>query len=121
MIILRPRLCQGRTKSKGMGKGIVKDSLRILMAKGALNAKAMATSKQTIQIEGQVPSKRLRRYIKSPYKQVTKLKKSRRNSPDVAEILILLRILHAMEGSNEESQREHIFRSRSTIQGTYAA
>jgi len=38
-------------------------------------------------------------------------------TPDVGEMLVLQRILHAKEGLKEESQREHIFHSRCTIQG----
>ena len=36
---------------------------------------------------------------------------------DVGELFVLQRILHAKESSKEESQREHIFYSRCTIQG----
>jgi len=38
-------------------------------------------------------------------------------APDVGELLVLQRILHAKEGLKEENQREHIFHSRCTIQG----
>jgi len=36
---------------------------------------------------------------------------------EVGELLLLKRILHAVEGSKEESQREHICHSWCTIQG----
>jgi len=38
-------------------------------------------------------------------------------TPDVGEVLVLQRILHAKEGLKEENQREHIFHSRCTVQG----
>ena len=38
-------------------------------------------------------------------------------TPDVGELLVLQRILHAKEGTREEYQRDHIFHSRCTIQG----
>ena len=38
-------------------------------------------------------------------------------TPDVGELLVLQRILHAKEGLKEENQREHIFHSRCTVQG----
>jgi len=38
-------------------------------------------------------------------------------APDVGEILVLQRILHAKESLKVESQREHIFHSQCTIQG----
>ena len=36
-------------------------------------------------------------------------------TPDVGDLLILQRILHAKEGMREENQRDHIFHSRCTI------
>jgi len=38
-------------------------------------------------------------------------------TPDVGELFVLQRILHAKEGPREENQREHIFHSRCTVQG----
>ena len=38
-------------------------------------------------------------------------------APGIREMLVLQRILHAKKGLKEESQREHIFHSRWTIQG----
>ena len=38
-------------------------------------------------------------------------------APDMGELLILQRLLHAKESAKEDSQREHIFHSRCTIQG----
>jgi len=38
-------------------------------------------------------------------------------APDVGELFVLQRILHAKEAAKEESQREHIFHSKCTIQG----
>jgi len=38
-------------------------------------------------------------------------------TPDVGELLVLQRILHANEGMREENQRDHIFHSRCNIQG----
>jgi len=38
-------------------------------------------------------------------------------APDVGELLVLQRILHAKESSEEEGQREHIFHSKCTIEG----
>ena len=38
-------------------------------------------------------------------------------APDVGELIVLRRILHVKESYKEESQREHIFHSRGTIQG----
>jgi len=37
--------------------------------------------------------------------------------PDMGELLVLQRILHTTEGKSEENRRDHIFRSRCTIQG----
>ena len=38
-------------------------------------------------------------------------------APNVGELFVLQRILHAKESAKEENQREHIFHSRCTIQG----
>ena len=84
------------------------------MAKGALNVKAMDTSKLTIQTEKHSPSKRLKRLVK--FLEIIEVDKAIKEgatvlAPDEGELLVLQRVLHAMEGSMEEGQRKHIFHS----------
>jgi len=115
----KPKVTPKEAGREDNGKAFVKEFPSSLMARGVLNVKAMDISKLIARIGG-LTLKEIKE-IDHFALELTEEDEEEEEAnvvltSDVGELLVLQRILHTKESAKEDSQREHIFNSRCTIQ-----